>query len=120
MADVVSDRDVLFRETALCRFPDPEDRETLQRLGSLVLDWASAAEHLEEGRSTYTASALDAVARDLRHLTVYLQAVGEEVEENVVEAAEARLGKLAKTWAGKVGDLAHEIECRVEEAEAEP
>lgn len=115
----MSERDVAFRETFLRRFPDPEDRETLQRFGSLVLSWATGSEHSEEGKSTPTASALAAAATDLHHLSSYLGAVVDEVEGCVVGDAEARLGKRARTWTGKVADLAREIEAAVEEAEAE-
>jgi len=115
----MSERDVIFRATFLARFPKAEDREVLQRFGSLVLSWAVAAEHSEEGRSTLTASALAAAAADLRHLSSYLRAVVDEVEGCVVGDAEARLGKRARTWTGKAADLAREIEAAVEEAEAE-
>jgi hypothetical protein len=111
--------DFLYRETALCRFPDSEERETLQRFGSLVLAWAVGAEHGEEGKATQTGSALSAVAADLRHLSVYLRAVVDEVEGNVVEPAEAHLGFLAKRWVPKVAVLAQEVESAVEKAEAE-
>lgn len=114
----MSDRDVMFRETAVCRFPDPEDREALQRFGALVLVWASAAGHQEEGRSTYTSSALAAAAADLRHLSSYLRAVVDEVEGSVVEPAEAHLGYVAKRWAVQAADLAGAIEAAVAETEA--
>jgi hypothetical protein len=111
--------DFLFRETALCRFPDPEERETLQRFGSLVLAWAVGAEHSEEGKATQTGSALAAVAADLLHLSEYLRALVDEVEGNVVEPAEAHLGFLAKRWAPRVSALAREVESAVEAAEAD-
>jgi hypothetical protein len=110
--------DFLYRETALCRFPDPEERETLQRFGSLVLAWAVGAEHSEEGKATQTGSALAAVAADLRHLSVYLRAVVDEVEGNVVEPAEAHLGFLAKRWVLRVSALARDIDSAIEAAEA--
>ncbi|HSL84261.1 MAG TPA: hypothetical protein VLF66_15920 [Thermoanaerobaculia bacterium] len=113
-----SPEDFLFRETALCRFPDPEERETLQRFGSLVLSWAVGAEHGEEGKATQTGSSLAAVAADLRHLSQYRRAVVDEVEGNVVEPAEAHLGFLAKRWVPRVAVLAREVESAVEAAEA--
>jgi len=115
----MSQREVIYRETFLARFPKAQDREVLQRFGSLVLTWAIAAEHTEEGRSTLTASALAAAAADLRHLSSYLRAVVDEVEGCVVGDAEARLGKRARTWTGKAADLAREIEAAVEQAEVE-
>ena len=111
--------DFLYRETALCRFPDPEERETLQRFGSLVLAWAVAAEHSEEGEATQTGSSLAAVAADLRHLSEYLRAAVDEVEGNEVEAAEAHLGFLAKRWVPRVSALARDIDAAVEAAEAD-
>ncbi|HSL82396.1 MAG TPA: hypothetical protein VLF66_06435 [Thermoanaerobaculia bacterium] len=111
--------DFLYRETALCRFPDPEERETLQRFGNLVLAWAVGAEHGEEGKATQTGSALAAVAADLRHLSEYLRAVVDEVEGNEVEAAEAHLGFLAKRWAPRVAALARDIDAAVEAAETD-
>ncbi|HSL81982.1 MAG TPA: hypothetical protein VLF66_04350 [Thermoanaerobaculia bacterium] len=111
--------DFLYRETALCRFPDPEERETLQRFGSLVLAWAVGAEHSVGGKATQTASSLAAVAADLRHLSVYLRGVVDEVEGNVVEPAEAHLGFLAKRWVPRVAALAREVESAVEAAEAD-
>ena len=115
----MSERDVIFRATFLARFPKAQDREVLQRFGSLVLSWVIAAEHSEEGKSTLTASALAAAAADLRHLSSYLRAVVDEVEGCVVGDAEARLGQRARTWTGKAADLAREIETAVEEAEAD-
>ncbi|HSL82553.1 MAG TPA: hypothetical protein VLF66_07230 [Thermoanaerobaculia bacterium] len=114
--------DVLFRETALCRFPDEEERETLQRFGALVLAWAVGAEHGEEGRATQTGSSLAAVAADLHHLAEYLRAVVDEVEGSVVEPAEAHLAHLATGWARRAEALAREVEAAVEGAEdgAEP
>ena len=112
-----SPMDVMFRETFLARLPDPEERETLQRFGSMVLSWAVGAEHSAEGRDTPTASEIAPVAADLHHLASYLRTVVDEVEGAEVEPAEAHLGFLAKRWAPKVEALAREVEAAVEAAE---
>ena len=115
----MSERDVIFRENFLCRFQDPDERESLQRFGGLLLDLAAGAERVEAGRSGMTTSALYAAAADLRRLSFYFRTVAEEVAGCEVSAQEAGLGVLAKGWAGQVGDLANAIEGEVEETEAE-
>lgn len=110
-------RDVLFRETFLARLPDPEERETMQRFGSMVLSWAVGAEHSAEGRDTPTASEIAPVAADLRHLAVYLRTVVDEVEGSVVETRESYLAHLATGWARRVDALAQEVEAALDAAE---
>lgn len=101
----------VFRETFLYLFTIPGVAEAFRRLGTffhnLVLehsgDWPDWPE-------TPTRAELRALALDLRHAQGFLLSVWKEFEISSVPPADVPLCLKAQEWAGRVADLAGEIE----------
>lgn len=107
--------DGIFRAAFLRLFP-PEDRATIHQAGAILASQAQSGDTADRP----ILDPLLSVAADLGMAGRHLQEVAEWRHGSELDDGEIDLCRMAETWAGEIGDRAHEIECRVREAEAGP
>ena len=112
--------ETIWRHTFLGQFTNPADRAAIQRFGSLLYTATLSAGYVGNRDRLIAADDLDAVADDLDALAAALREIA-EVPNHLVLGPESRdLCREARDWEGRLGDLAHEIRCRVRKAEGKP
>ena len=112
--------EAVWRQTFLARLSNPHDRETLERFGDFLYTVTLESGCLGGGDRLFAAEELDAVADDLDQLAATLRDISEAPADGGVGPEDLELCEEAKDWEGRLGDLAHEIRCRVREVEGGP
>ena len=103
-----------FRETFLMHFTQPGDAEVLRRVGVMLFDMAlESARFWPDLPESSTRAELRAAARDLRHLSEFLTALGLSCELTSLTSADERLSRFAGRQAKKVAGVAERIEARL-------
>ncbi len=101
----------VFRESFLYLFTIPGVAEALRRLGTHFYDLT--LEHSEDWPDwpeSTTRAELRALALDLRHAQGFLMSVWKEIEVSSVAPADLPLCLKAQDWAGRVAQIALEVE----------
>ncbi len=101
-----------IRETALLYVDDPDDRETLRRLGRLIFNLAVETTRLPFEESM-THAELRAAMADLRFIEGFLDSVRESAEQAGLPPAEESLAIFAGRVGRQVGILVASIEGRL-------
>ena len=112
--------ETVWRQTFLAQFADPADREALERFGDLLYTVTLGAGYLGDRKRLFAADELGAVADEIDDLAATLREISEVPEQCEVGEENLDLCREARDWEGRLGDLAHEIRCRVREVEGEP
>lgn len=110
----------IWRRTFLAQFSNPADREALERFGDLLYTVTLGAGYLGDRKRLFAAGELDAVADEIDELAATLREISEVPDQGAVGEENLDLCREARDWEGRLGDLAHEIRCRVREVEGGP
>jgi hypothetical protein len=102
-----------IRETALLYVDDPDDRETLRRLGRLIFNLAVETTREMGGDPSVTRAELRAAQADLRFVAGYLASIGREAEESSLSTHDAILSRFAGRLAVQVASLDAAIDRRL-------
>lgn len=101
-----------IRETALIYVDEPEDKETLRRLGRLIFNLAVETTAMPFPESM-THAELRAAAADLRHLEGFLDSVRLSADDAGLPTEEEDLATFAGLMARRVGGVVRAIEGRL-------
>jgi hypothetical protein len=112
--------ETIWRRTFLAQFSNPTDREALERFGDLLYTVTVGAGYLGAGDRLFAADELDAVADEIDELAATVKEISEVPDQCEVGEENLDLCREARDWEGRLGDLAHEIPCRVREVEGKP
>lgn len=113
------EHETVWRHTFLAQFTNSADLDALQRFGGFLYTATLSAGYVGSRDRLIAADDLDAVADDLDALGAALREIAEVQDHLVLGPAKRDLCREARDWEGKLGDLAHEIRCRVREVEGE-
>lgn len=101
-----------IRETALLYLDDPDDKETMRRLGRLIYNLAVETTRLPFEESM-THAELRAAIGDLRHVEGFLDSVRRSADDSDLPPEEEDLAIFAGRMARQVGALVESIEARL-------
>jgi hypothetical protein len=101
-----------IRETALLYLDDPDDKETMRRLGRLIFNLAVETTRLPFEESM-THAELRAAMAELRHIEGFLDSVRQSAEQAGLPREEENLAIFAGRVARAVGGLVASIEARL-------
>ncbi|HEY6322210.1 MAG TPA: hypothetical protein VJA16_11695 [Thermoanaerobaculia bacterium] len=98
-----------FRETSLQLFEDPENRETIRRLGRLLYNLGTDTTR-DPGTESSIRVELRAVAADLRYTAGFCTEVGGSAQRCSLNPADEVLARFGGKLARKLGALVESIE----------